>query len=531
MINTITITEKGLSLAELRHIYFDTVSLEIASSLKTAVEKSAELVAQAIQGDKAVYGINTGFGSLANVRIEHDKLAELQFNIIRSHKAGVGAYLDTHICKLVLAIKIVGLSAGYSGISWVLVDKLLTLYNRGYFPCLHSKGSVGASGDLAPLADLAGVLIGEGDAWFQGEIISAKQVLEQLNWTPYKLGPKEGLSLINGTQVSTGLALAALFKAERLFGSTLVSGATAIEAVKGSHKPFNAHIQRLRRQKGQQQVGVWYRDLLTDSEIHQSHQNHHGHQNCSKVQDPYCLRCQPVVMGACLDQLQHVAEILCLEANAVTDNPIVIPETNEIISGGNFHAEPVAFAADNMALAIAEMASMAERRVALLMDIHFSGLPPYLVQNSGLHSGLMIAHVTAAALVSENKSLAHPASVDSIPTSANQEDHVSMATYASRRLHDMLENAAYVVAIELLSTIRALTFQLPLKTSEPLETILQRLRPLIQLDSADHVLSPEIEALQQAILQGKVACVLLEAEMEPMFDKSSWPWTSSKVFK
>lgn len=508
----IIITEAGLSLKELRNIYYHPVSLQIAPSLKTAVERSAEIVAETMRNGKTVYGVNTGFGSLANVRIEPDKLAELQLNIIRSHKAGVGAYLDENICKLVLAIKIVGLSAGYSGIRWVLVEKLVTLFNQGYYPCLHSKGSVGASGDLAPLADLAGVLIGEGDAWFQGKMVSAKEVLTQLHWEPYELGPKEGLSLINGTQVSTGLALAALFKAERLFGSTLISGSLSVEAVKGSHNPFRAEIQRFRRQSGQQQVGAWYRDLLANSEINVSHQA-----SCTKVQDPYCLRCQPVVMGACLDQMQQVAEILCLEASAITDNPLVIPETGEVISGGNFHAEPVAFAADNLAIAIAEMASIAERRVALLMDIHFSGLPPFLVANSGLHSGLMIAHVTAAALVSENKSLAHPASVDSIPTSANQEDHVSMATYASRRLHDMVANAAYVIAIELLATIRALNFQKPHKTSDRLESLLTHLKPLIQLDSADHVLSPEIEALQQAILQGNVAQVLFEYEKEPNF--------------
>ena len=512
MQNSIEITENGFSLAELRSIYFGTPSLKVAPSLKIAVEKSAAIVAEVMRQGKTVYGINTGFGVLANVRIEPENLAELQLNIVRSHKAGVGAYLDEQISRLILAIKIVGLSAGYSGVRWILVEKLLALYENGYYPCLHSKGSVGASGDLAPLADLAGVLIGEGDAWFQGKIISAKEVLAQLGWKPYELGPKEGLSLINGTQVSTGLALAALFKAERLFGATLVSGSLAVESVKGSHAPFHSEIQRIRRQVGQQQVSIWYRDLLAKSEIHASHQT-----CCEKVQDPYCLRCQPVVMGACLDQLQHAAEILRLEANAVTDNPLIIPETGEAISGGNFHAEPVAFAADNMALAIAEMASMAERRVALLMDRHFSGLPPFLVANSGLHSGLMIAHVTAAALVSENKSLAHPASVDSIPTSANQEDHVSMATYASRRLHDMLENSAYVVAIELLATIRALSFHLPCKTSEQLEKILPRLRPLIALESRDHVLSPEIESLQQAVFQGDVASIIIEAGQKPVF--------------
>ncbi len=511
----ISLTSAGLSLAELRAIYNGHPKLEISSSLKTAIEKSAKVVTQAMEEGRVAYGINTGFGALATTLIEPNKLAELQLNIIRSHKAGVGKYIDENISRLILAIKIVGLSMGYSGVRWILVEKLLALYNAGYFPCMHSKGSVGASGDLAPLADLAGVLIGEGDAWHEGKILSAKEVLKQLDWKSYELGPKEGLSLINGTQVSTGLALAALFKAERLFGATLVSGMLSLEAVKGSHSPFHPEIQRLRRQKGQQLVAGWYRELLEKSPLHATRTA------ASKVQDPYCLRCQPVVMGACLDQLQHAAEILCLEASGVTDNPFVVVETGEVISGGNFHAEPVAFAADNIALVIAEMASMAERRVALLMDIHFSGLPAFLVEKSGLHSGLMIAHVTAAAMVSENKSLAHPSSVDSIPTSANQEDHVSMATYGARRLHDMLENAGYVIGIELLAATRGLSFHHPYKTSPALEKILPHLRSLIQLDSSDHVLSPEIEALQQAALQGKVATIVLEMESIPFFKSES----------
>lgn len=507
----IAITEVGLSLNELRAIYYEPVILEIHLTLKTAVEKSAAIVANAMSTGKAIYGVNTGFGALANVRIEPEKLLELQHNIICSHKAGVGAYLDEAICKLVLALKVMALSAGYSGVRWELVERLLMLFNAGYYPCLHGKGSVGASGDLAPLADLAGVLLGVGDAWFEGKVVPAEEVLKTLQWEAFKLGPKEGLSLINGTQVSTGLALAALFKTERLFGAAIVSGASAVEAAKGSHAPFCEAIQRIRQQKGQQQVAEWYRDLLINSEIHARYQGE------LKVQDPYCLRCQPVVMGACLDQMQHVAEILCLEANAVTDNPLVIPETNEVISGGNFHAEPIAFAADNLAIAIAEIASIAERRVALLMDRHFSGLPAFLVADSGLHSGLMIAHVTAAALVSENKSLSHPASVDSIPTSANQEDHVSMAAFGSRRLHDMLDNAAYVIGIELLATLRALSFLAPEKASTNLENILNPLRQLIQMDSNDHVLSPEIEALKQAVLEGKVAQILLESQQTPRF--------------
>jgi histidine ammonia-lyase len=503
----VNLTSEGLSLEQLRLIYQHNVEFHIDDSLKETVKKSSELVIEALNSNDIIYGVNTGFGILAHTHISFNKLTELQQNLIHSHKAGVGAYLDEKICRLVLSIKINTLAAGYSGVRWELIERLLTLFNQGIYPCLHSKGSVGASGDLAPLADLAGVLIGIGDAWVKGEITPAEKVLKKLGWEPFVLGPKEGLSLINGTQVSTGLALAALFKTERLLGATIVSGSAAVEASKGSHSPFHPDIQRLRNQRGQQHVANWYRTLLEDSEKRE----------VLKVQDPYCLRCQPVVMGACLDQMQYAADILYREANAVTDNPLVIHETGEIVSGGNFHAEPVAFAADGLALAIAEIASMAERRIALLMDAHFSGLPAFLVPNSGLHSGLMIAHVTAASLVSENKSLAHPASVDSIPTSANQEDHVSMATYAARRLHEMLENSAYVTAIELLTTIRALTLQAGLKISERLDKHLYQLESLVQLDSHDHVLTPEIEALQKAVLSGKVASVLLESNEEPCF--------------
>ncbi len=503
----VLLTPRGLSLEDLRVMYDHKVTLNIDNTLKEAVERSSALVVDALNSGDIIYGINTGFGILAHTHISFNKLTELQHNLIYSHKAGVGPYLDEKICRLILGIKIATLSAGYSGVRWQLIEKLQDLFNQGIYPCLHSKGSVGASGDLAPLADLAGVILGVGDAWIKGKIIPAKKVLKKLGWEPYVLGPKEGLSLINGTQVSTGLALAALFKAEHLIGATIISGAASVEAAKGSHSPFHPELQRLNKQKGQQHVARWYRTLLEDSE----------NREVLKVQDPYCLRCQPVVMGACLDQMQHAAEILLCEANAITDNPLVIPETGEILSGGNFHAEPVAFAADNLAIAIAEIGSIAERRIALLMDAHFSGLPAFLVPDSGLHSGLMIAHVTAAALVSENKGLAHPASVDSIPTSANQEDHVSMATYASRRLHEMVDNAAYVTAIELLATIRALTLQAGLKISERLDKHLYRLESLVQLDSHDHILTPEIEALKEAVISGKVASVLLESNEEPCF--------------
>ncbi len=365
--------------------------------------------------------------------------------------------------RLMMVLKINSLARGYSGIRFEVIDALVQLVNARVYPCIPQKGSVGASGDLAPLAHMSTVLLGEGEALYRGKIISGLEGLQVAGLSPITLGPKEGLALLNGTQASTAFALEGLFAAEELFAAAMVSGSLSVEAALGSRRPFDPLVHEVRGHQGQIDVAACYRRLLDPSEIEISHKN------CEAVQDPYSLRCQPQVMGACLTQIRNSADIITTEANAVSDNPLVFSAENDIISGGNFHAEPIAMAADNLALAIAEIGALSERRMALLIDTHMSKLPPFLVEKGGLNSGFMIAQVTAAALASENKSLAHPASVDSLPTSANQEDHVSMATFAARRLIEMADNTAGVVAIELLAACQGVDFRAPLKTSLLLE--------------------------------------------------------------
>jgi histidine ammonia-lyase len=459
-----------------------------------AVDASAALVAAAAAGDAPVYGVNTGFGKLASTRIAKDQLAQLQLNLIRSHAVGVGAPMSAEVVRLMLATKAGSLARGFSGVRRVVVQSLLDALNAGFVPYVPAQGSVGASGDLAPLAHLTLALMGEGEALVAGQRVPAREELARLNLPPLTLAAKEGLALINGTQASTALALHALLRFEGLFATALASGAMTLDAARGSDGPFDARIHEVRGQPGQIEVAGVYRELLAGSAIRQSHR-----EGDERVQDPYCLRCQPQVMGACLDQARHSAAVLVREANAVTDNPLVFEDC--MISGGNFHAEPVAFAADNLALAIAEVGAIAERRIAMLIDPGISRLPPFLTADAGLHSGFMIAHVTAAALASENKSLAHPASVDSLPTSANQEDHVSMATFAARRLHAMLDNTAHIVAIELLAAAQGIDFLRPLTSSAPVEALHARLRADCASMPADHYLAPDIEragALVQA---------------------------------
>jgi histidine ammonia-lyase len=459
-----------------------------------AVDKSAALVAAAAAGDAPVYGVNTGFGKLASTRIAKDQLAALQLNLIRSHAVGVGAPMSPEVVRLMLATKAGSLARGFSGVRRVVVQSLLDALNAGFVPYVPCQGSVGASGDLAPLAHLTLALMGEGEALVAGKRIPARDELARLELQPLTLAAKEGLALINGTQASTALALHALLRFEGLFATALASGAMTLDAARGSDGPFDARIHAVRGQPGQIEVAGVYRELLAGSAIRQSHR-----EGDERVQDPYCLRCQPQVMGACLDQARHAAQVLVREANAVTDNPLVFEDV--MISGGNFHAEPVAFAADNLALAIAEVGAIAERRIAMLIDPGISRLPPFLTADAGLHSGFMIAHVTAAALASENKSLAHPASVDSLPTSANQEDHVSMATFAARRLHAMLDNTAHIVAIEMLAAAQGIDFLRPLQSSAPVEALHTRLRADCASSPADHYLAPDIEraaALVQA---------------------------------
>ena len=494
----IEINNKSLSLELLRNILTEEIVISLSKGLKEKIAHSSKYVKNKSEGNDSIYGINTGFGNLANVKIDKQDLKKLQRNLVSSHAVGVGALLPNKIVKLIIVLKIYALAQGYSGASLTLVQRLCDFINLELYPCIPSKGSVGASGDLAPLAHLSQALIGEGHVNYKGVKLSASEALTKLDIKPMKLGPKEGLALLNGTQVSTAIALNAYFDTENLFLSAVISGALSLEAIKGSIMPFDERIHEARGQKGQIDVAKELNKLINGSEILKSHAN------CDRIQDPYSIRCQPQVMGACLDSIRYVASILTIEANAVTDNPLVFSDDNEIISGGNFHAEPVALVSDQLAVAIAEMGSISERRSAVLVDSNLSGLPPFLIKNSGLNSGFMIHQVTAAALVSENKLFAHPASVDSIPTSANQEDHVSMATHAAYRLMNMNENLSYILAIELMSASRGIEFQKPLKTSSLLQKALADIRTFSEPIEDDRSLANEIESLSGALIRGHV---------------------------
>ena len=477
-----------------------------------SVQASAAVVRRAAEGSEPVYGVNTGFGKLASTRISEADLATLQQNLIRSHSVGVGEPLASAVLRLMLATKAASLARGHSGVRPVVIDTLLAVHNAGLVPYVPSQGSVGASGDLAPLAHMTLALMGEGEfvvhqegdpAGRMGQRLPAAAVLKANNILPLQLQAKEGLALINGTQTSTALALHALFSFEPVLESALVIGALTVDAARGSDGPFDPRIHALRGQPGQIDVAQYYRQLLAGSAIRKSHE-----EGDDRVQDPYCLRCQPQVVGACLDQLRHAALVLLREANAVTDNPLVFAEDNAMISGGNFHAEPVALAADAMACAIAEVGAIAERRIAMLIDSSVSRLPPFLTPNAGLNSGFMIAHVTAAALASENKSLAHPASVDSLPTSANQEDHVSMATFAARRLQPMIANVAHILGIELLASAQGIEFLRPLQSSAALEQVHALLRAQCPAMMQDRYLAPDIEAASALVRGGELARIL-----------------------
>ncbi len=484
--NVLTLIPGALSLDELRLIFKSPIRLDLGRSCVADIERSAQVVNRVLQEDRPVYGINTGFGLLAKKRIAREELLDLQRKLVLSHACGVGDLLDDSCVRLMLVLKINSLARGYSGVRLCIIDALIKLVNGGVYPCIPAKGSVGASGDLAPLAHMAAVLLGYGEARIDGRVVTASEGLKHANLEPLQLHPKEGLALLNGTQTSTSLALVGLFKAESLLNSALITGAMSVDAALGSQTPFDPRIHAVRGHRGQCDVAAVYTNLLAGSEIGLSHQN------CDRVQDPYSLRCQPQVMGACLDNLRHAANVLLVEANAVSDNPLVFSEQAEILSGGNFHAEPVAIVSDLMAICIAEIGAMSERRTALLLDGHLSGLPPFLVENGGVNSGFMIAQVTAAALASENKSLAHPASVDSLPTSANQEDHVSMAAFAARRLGDMADNTAGILAVELLAAAQGIDLRRPLMTSPALQTAMSLLRQSVSYYAADRFFSPDL---------------------------------------
>ncbi len=472
------------------------VRLRLEPSFLPRVEAAARLVQARAGEERPLYGINTGFGKLARVRIPPAQVRELQKRLLLSHMCGVGAPLDADTVRLALILKAASLGHGRSGVRPLVIDRLLALLAHDCLPLVPGQGSVGASGDLAPLAHLAGVLLGEGACMFAGTRMSAGEALRRMGMEELVLEAKEGLALLNGTQISTALAMHAWRDLRRLHESALVIGAMTTDGALGSDVPFDSRLQQVRNQPGQAEAAARLRHLLEGSAIRASHLD------CDRVQDPYCLRCQPQVMGAAFDLILEAAMVLEREINGVSDNPLVFVEEGEILSGGNFHAEPVAFACDRMALAIAEIGNLAERRIAMLMDGGTSSLPPFLVAEPGLNSGFMIAQITAAALASENKQRAQPVSIDTIPTSANQEDHVSMATYAARRLLPMCANLARILAIELLAAAQALEFRRPLRSSEPLERVHAALRADFPPLDQDRPLGPEIEALGERLLGG-----------------------------
>jgi len=491
-----------LSLSTLRQIYAQPTALSISAHDRARIEAAVALVDTIVERGQAAYGINTGFGLLAQTRIPPEQLELLQRNLLLSHAAGVGEPLADAVVRLVLALKINSLARGHSGISLAVIAALQSLLAHEIYPVIPGQGSVGASGDLAPLAHLSATLLGVGDVRMHAQVLSAAEGLQRAGLEPVRLRPKEGLALINGTQVSTALALGALFRAEQLWAAAVLAGALSVDALKGSDAPFDARIHESRGQPGQIAAASAYRALLSGSAIRASHLD------CSRVQDPYSFRCQPQVMGACLDLIRNCAATLQIEANAVTDNPLLFVDEAQVLSGGNFHAEPVAFVADTMALAIAEIGNLSERRIAVLVDPKMSGLPPFLVENSGVNSGFMMAQVTAAALVAENKTLAAPCSVDSIPTCANQEDHVSMATHAARRLERMLDNAAAVVGIELLAAAQGIDFHRPARSSLALERAHAAMRAEVPYYAADRYLAPDIERARQWVRSGSLTSEL-----------------------
>ena len=497
MAEMVTLEPGAVGLAQWRAV-LDGVAVTLDAACRPAIRKSAAAIQTIVAEERVVYGVNTGFGKLASTHIARSDLETLQKNLVLSHSTGTGAALSEPVTRLVMAMKAASLARGYSGITEATLDQLLAMLDAGVLPVIPEKGSVGASGDLAPLAHMAAAMLGVGDARLAGRTMQAAEALAHAGLAPVTLHPKEGLALLNGTQVSTALALAALIRIERLFQTALVTGAMSVDAARGSDAPFDARIHAIRGHQGQIEVAGAFRQLIEDSAIRESHLD------CGKVQDPYSLRCQPQVMGAVLDQLRFAASVILTEANAVSDNPLVFAEEGDVLSGGNFHAEPIALASDQIAIATSEIAAMAERRIAMLTDGSISGLPAFLVADPGLNSGFMIAHVTAAALACEIKQRAMPASVDSLPTSANQEDHVSMATHAARRLFAMADDLEAILAIELLAAGQGLDVHRPILTSRRLQKPHAALRAKVETYTTDRFFAPDIEGARALIALGHV---------------------------
>ena len=499
----------SVTLSLLEQIHCSAVDIELTGSCRDAVSRSAEQVASAAAGSEPVYGINTGFGKLATIKIEPDDTARLQRNLILSHASGVGEPASDAVVRLMMVLKLLSLGRGASGVRWELLELLQAMINKRVIPVVPSQGSVGASGDLAPLAHMAAVMLGAGEAMFNNQRLSGAGALAAAGLQPLPLAAKEGLALINGTQFSTACALDALFDTARLASAAIVTSALSTDAIMGSTAPLRPEIHELRGHRGQTLVAAEMRRLMQDSVIRESHR-----EGDTRVQDPYCIRCQPQVTGACIDLLLQAANTLTVEANAVTDNPLVISETEDILSGGNFHAEPVAFAADQIALAIAEIGAIAQRRVALMVDPALSfDLPPFLTPEPGLNSGFMVAEVTTAALMSENKHLANPCSTDSTPTSANQEDHVSMAAHAACRLQKMNRNLSGILGVELLCAAQGVEFRAPLTTSPALQRVIDGLREHVPRLQEDRYLAGDIATACELIATG---ALLPACDIEPL---------------
>jgi histidine ammonia-lyase len=498
MADTVILRPGHVTIDGLEHLYRQAPEVELDRAVRPAVKAAAAVIAAAAAGDAPIYGINTGFGKLASVRIAAEDASALQRNLIRSHCCGVGAPVSDAITRLTMTLKLISLGRGASGVRWALIELLEGMLAHGVLPVIPGQGSVGASGDLAPLAHMTAAMMGEGDARLEGQVMPAGDALARVGLEPITLGPKEGLAMINGTQFSTALALSGLFEAWRMGVTGLVTSALSTDAIMGSTAPTRPEIHALRGHPGQIESAAAIRALMQGSEIRESHL-----EGDTRVQDPYCIRCQPQVTGACLDLLRQAARTLQIEANAATDNPLVVVEDEAIISGGNFHAEPVAFAADQIAMAIAEIGSISQRRVALMVDPAMNfGLPAFLSPKAGLNSGFMIAEVTSAALMSENKQRAALCSIDSTPTSANQEDHVSMASHAARRLLEMNDNLSRIVGIELLCGVQGVEFRAPLVTSDRLNRVLGRVREDIEGLTDDRILAPDLEHAASLVRAG-----------------------------
>ena len=502
MPDNIVLVPGAVTLAQWNAIYRGATPV-LDPACNPAIAASAAAVERILGRGEPVYGINTGFGKLASTRIEAGDLETLQRNIVLSHAAGTGPAMPRNITRLMMALKLASFGHGNSGVKPETVRMLEDMLDRGLTPVVPAQGSVGASGDLAPLAHMAATMIGHGEIDTYSGRLPAAEALERARLKPLTLGPKEGLALLNGTQFSTAYALAGAFEAEVAFQSALVTGALSTEAAKGSDAPFDHRIHALRRHPGQIETADALRDLMHGSAIRASHLL-----GDDRVQDPYCLRCQPQVMGAVLDVLRQAARLLETEANGVSDNPLIFAESDEALSGGNFHAEPVAFAADMIAMALCEIGSITERRIAMLVDPALSRLPAFLTPRPGLNSGFMIPQVTAAALVSENKQRAYPAVVDSIPTSANQEDHVSMAAHGARRLLEMAANVRAVIGIEWLAAAQGCDFHAPLTSSPSLEAARARLRAQVPHLENDRHFHPDMEKAIDMVAHGHLVAAV-----------------------